>query len=77
MAQPEHNWSIIRRFWSIAQKHNGLRPSLEEVERGETDLIEFEIDTDNETPYKQPVQRIPYAAWQEVASQLEKCRIME
>ena len=46
--------------------------SLEEDERGETDLVTFKIDTGNEIPKRQPVRRVPFAARQEVASQLEK-----
>ena len=43
--------------------------SLEEDERGETDMIEFEINTENELPRKQVARRLPYAAHQEVADQ--------
>ena len=46
--------------------------SLEEDERGETDMIEFEINTGDELPRKQAARRIPYAARQEVAEQLER-----
>jgi len=46
--------------------------SLEEDERGETDIIEFEINTGDKLPRKQTVRRIPYAAHQEVAEQLER-----
>ena len=45
--------------------------SLEEDERGETDLIELEIDTSDEAPKKQLVRRTPFAARQEIANQLE------
>ena len=43
--------------------------SLEEDERGETSLLEFEIDTGAELPRKQAARRLPYAAQQEVAEQ--------
>ena len=46
--------------------------SLEEDERGETDMVEFEINTGDELPRKQAARRIPYTAHQEVAEQLEK-----
>ena len=46
--------------------------SLDEDERGETDMIEFEINTGDELPRKQAARRIPYGAHQEVAEQLER-----
>ena len=46
--------------------------SLEEDERGETDMIEFEINTGDELPRKQVARRLPYAARQEVADQLDR-----
>ena len=46
--------------------------SLDEDERGETDMIEFEINTGDELPKKRAARRIPYAARQEVAEQLER-----
>ena len=46
--------------------------SLEEDERGETDLIEFEIDFSDEAPRKHSVRRTPFAARQEIANQLER-----
>ena len=46
--------------------------SLEEGERGETDLIQMEIDTGNACPKKQPARRMPFAVRQEVATQLKK-----
>ena len=46
--------------------------SLDEDERGETDMIEFEINTGDELPRKQAARRIPYGARQEVAEQLER-----
>ena len=54
----------------LVEYHNIF--SLEEDERGETDLIEFEIDTNDETPKKQSVRRTPFAARQEIANQLER-----
>ena len=46
--------------------------SLDEDERGETDLIEFEIDTSDEAPRKQRVRRTHFASCQEIANQLER-----
>ena len=46
--------------------------SLEEDERGESDMVEFEINTGDELPRKQAARRIPYAARKEVAEQLER-----
>ena len=46
--------------------------SLEEGERGETSLVEFEVDTGQSLPKKQPAQRVPYFARQEIANQLQK-----
>ena len=44
--------------------------ALEEGERGETDLIQFSIDTGDACPLRQPARRIPFAARQEVSKQL-------
>jgi len=44
--------------------------SLEEGERGETDMVE--LNTGDELSRKQAARRIPYAACQEVAEQLQK-----
>ena len=46
--------------------------SLDEDERGEADMIEFEINTGDELPRKQAARRIPYGARQKVAEQLER-----
>ena len=46
--------------------------SLEDEERGETDLVEFRIDTGDATPKRQAARRIPFAARQEIVEQLEK-----
>ena len=44
--------------------------SLEEGERGETDLVHMEINTGDAYPRKQRMRRMPFALWQEVARQL-------
>ncbi|XP_065908993.1 uncharacterized protein [Dysidea avara] len=46
--------------------------SLSDDERGETDLVEFKIDTGDSQPRKQPVRRVPFGARQEIADQLNK-----
>ena len=46
--------------------------SLSDNERGETDLVEFKIDTGDAPPKKQAARRIPFAARQEIAKQLEE-----
>ena len=45
--------------------------SLKEEERGETNLIQLEIDTGDSPPMRQPLRRMPFAARQEVARQIE------
>lgn len=46
--------------------------SLEEGERGETDIVQFEIDTGDSPPQKQPPRRMPFVVRQEVAKQLKQ-----
>ena len=46
--------------------------SLSDDERGETDLMEFSIDTGSASPKRQAARRIPFAARQEITSQLDK-----
>ena len=46
--------------------------SLNDEERGETDLIEFKIDTGEACTRRQPVRRVPFSARKEIAEQLEK-----
>ena len=53
----------------LAENH--LAFSLEKGERGETDLIQMEIDTGDATPRKEPVRRMPFAARSEIARQLK------
>jgi len=44
--------------------------SLDDLDRGETDLLDMEIHTGNESPRRVPVRRMPLAVRQEVARQL-------
>ena len=53
----------------MLQEHHQVF-ALEDGERGETDLIEFSIDTGDARPLRQPARRIPFAARQEVSKQL-------
>ena len=46
--------------------------SLDEEERGETDIIQMNIDTGEAAPIKQPARRMPYAARQEVTRHIRK-----
>ena len=46
--------------------------SLNDDERGETDLVEFKIDTGDTSPKKQAARRVPFAARQEIARQLDE-----
>ena len=41
--------------------------SLGEEDRGETNLVEFEIKTGSASPVRQAARRIPFAARQEIA----------
>ena len=45
--------------------------SLEEDERGETDLVHMYIDTGDSSPGKQAPRQMPFAVWLEVAKQLK------
>jgi len=47
---------------------------LDEADRGETDLIQLEIDTGEAPPIKQSFRRMPYAAREKVANQLHKMK---
>ena len=46
--------------------------SVDEEERGETDLIQLSINTGEASPIKQSARRMPYAARQEVAQHIRK-----
>ena len=54
----------------LAEYHDTF--SLSDNERGETDLVEFKINTGDAPPKKQAARRIPFAARQEIAKQLEE-----
>ena len=52
------------------EKHH-LAFCLEPGERGETDLVQFQIDTADSSPQRQPARRLPFAVQREVAKHLE------
>ena len=54
----------------LADHHEAF--CLEENERGETDLVQFEIETNDAAPKKLPVRRMPFTVRQEVARQLKR-----
>ena len=49
---------------------------LSDGERGETDLIQMEIETGDARPIRQHPRRMPYSAREEVARQLKKMQEM-
>lgn len=57
-------------FKFLVEHHDAF--SLDEGERGETNLIQMEIDTGTAAPKKQRARRLPFAVRQEVARQLEQ-----
>ena len=52
----------------LRQYHHAF--ALEEDERGETDLVQFSIDTGDAHPLRQPPRRVPFAAREEVSKQV-------
>ena len=67
---PEPEKTLLCEF---LMDHNDVF-ALDEIDRGETDLIQLEIDTGEAPPIKQSFRRMPYATREEVASQLHKMR---
>jgi len=58
-------------LWELL-KHHHAAFCLDDNDRGETDLLEMEIDTDGHAPRKVAPRRMPFAVRQEVATQLKK-----
>jgi len=58
-------------LWSLLEEYQDVF-SLEEGERGETDLVELHVDTGGALPKKQPTRRVPFAVRQEIARQLRE-----
>ena len=54
----------------LLQNHQAF--AVVDGERGETDLMQFTIDTGDEVPRKQPARRIPFAVREEVNRQLKQ-----
>ena len=54
----------------LSNHHEAI--SLEDNERGETNLLEMEIDTGDAPPKKQRPRRVPFAVRQEISRQLKK-----
>ena len=54
----------------LLQNHQAF--AVEDGERGETDLLQFTIDTGDAYPKKQPVRRIPFAVREEVNRHLRQ-----
>ena len=71
---PDSEKSTLLEF--LSKHHNVF--SLEEGERGETDLVEMEIDTGDRHPKKHAVRRMPYR--QEIArllSEMQRNRVIQ
>ncbi len=60
-----------RNLIELLKKHH-VAFSLEEGERGETDLVQFEINTGDAEPKKQRAQRMPFSVREEISRQLQK-----
>lgn len=54
----------------LEEYHNAF--SVEPQERGETDLIQFQIETGEANPRRQPPRRMPFRARRKVACQLKE-----
>ena len=65
-ASPEHKEQLLG---LLTERHSVF--CLEAGERGETDLIEFHIDTGDTRPLRQHPRRMPFAVRAEVAKQLK------
>lgn len=65
---PAEEKALLLEF--IADNHKAF--SLEEGERGETNLVEMVIDTGESRPLKQSPRRMPFSVRQEVARQLRE-----
>ena len=73
---PDSEKSTLLEF--LSKHHNVF--SLEEGERGETDLVEMEIDTGDRHPKKHAVRRMPYTVRQEIArllSEMQRNRVIQ
>ena len=64
---PESDAASLQEF--LISNHDVF--SLEDGERGETDLVSMEIKTGDSLPCKQPLRRMPFVVRKEVAKQLK------
>ena len=71
MGKPDLPESERKRLVKLLSDHHEVF-ALEDGERGETDLVEMQIDTGDARPIKQPVRRMPFAVRREVAKHLRK-----
>ena len=55
---------------ALMDMHGAFR--LQEGERGETELVQFHIDTGDAEPRRQPPRRVPFAVRGEINAQLAK-----
>ena len=62
-AEKDMLWSLLAEFHDVFSIDG---------ERGETDLVELEIDTGDSAPTRQPPRRVPFAVRQEIATQLKR-----
>jgi len=67
---PDPDKTLLTQF--LMDHHNVF--AINESDRGETDLIQLEINTGEAPPIKPLFRRMPYAAREEVANQLYKMR---
>ena len=63
------NESELQGLGEMQRQYHHAFP-LEEDERGETDLVQFSIDTGDAHPLRQPPRRVPFAAREEVSMQV-------
>ena len=71
VGQPDLPESERAKLFELIQNHHEVFV-LEEGERGQTDLVEMEIDTGDSCPIKQPARGMPFAVRREVARQVQK-----
>jgi hypothetical protein len=63
------NEEQVESLHAFLSKHHEVF-SMEEGERGETDMVEMEIHTGDAPPRKVPARRMPHVVRQEVSKQL-------
>ena len=68
-------WQDKSKLYSLMCKYHDVF-ALGDRERGETDLIQLEIDTGNAPPNRQHPRRMPFSGRNEIAKQLKKMQEM-